>query len=78
MQNITYMTKYYNLSFQELMDSPYAVFLSYLKWARLYQLQETEEGRDALYKQGAIHQTEPELGRIRSLAGYKSKNGSEE
>ena len=59
------------MSFKDVMELPYAMFLSYLKWARIFQIEQTQEGRDALYKESAIHQTEPDLGKLRNLTGYK-------
>ena len=61
------------MSYFEIMELPYAVFLSYLKWARIFQLEQTEEGRDALYKEKAIDQTEPDLARFRQIKGYQAK-----
>lgn len=73
MRNIAFLTKEYGMSFKEIMELPYSIFLSYLKWARLFQLEQTPEGRDALYKESAIHQTEPDLVQLRGLSGYKAK-----
>lgn len=53
------------------MDTPYIVFLSYLKWARMFQIEQTEEGREILYKENAINKTEPDLTKIRGMQGYK-------
>lgn len=71
MRNIAFLTKEFGMTYFEVMHLPYAIFLSYLKWARVFQLEQTEEGRDALYKTSAIHQTEPDLGRLRQLDGYE-------
>lgn len=73
MRNIAFLNKEYGMSHKDIMELPYAVFLSYLKWARIFQLEQTQEGRDALYKESAIHQTEPNLGRLRQLNGYQAK-----
>ena len=73
MRNIAFLTKEYGMTYFEIMELPYAIFLSYLKWARIFQLEQTQEGRDALYKESAIHQTEPDLGRLRQLNGYQMK-----
>lgn len=75
MQNIAYMVKYYHISFDELMDLSYSIFLSLMKWARIQQIEQTEEGRDALYKTSIIYQTEPDVGRLRNLTGYKKVEG---
>ncbi|WP_313757190.1 hypothetical protein [Tissierella sp.] len=73
MRNIAFLTKEYGMSYKEIMELPYAVFLSYLKWARIFQLEQTQEGRDALYKESAIHQTEPDFGKLRQLNGYETR-----
>lgn len=73
MRNVAFLTKEYGMSFKEIMELPYSIFLSYLKWARIFQLEQTPEGRDALYKESAIHQTEPQLDRLRQLNGYQAK-----
>lgn len=61
------------MGYSEIMSLPYAIFLSLLKWERIFQLEETQEGRGALYKTSTIHQTEPDLGRLRQLNGYQAK-----
>lgn len=70
---MAFLTKEYGMSYKEIMGLPYAVFLSYLKWARIFQLEQTQEGRNALYKESAIHQTEPQLDRLRQLNGYETR-----
>lgn len=65
MRNIAFVTKEFGMGYQEIMDLPYAVFLSYLKWGRVFILEQTEKGRDLLYKESAIHQTEPDWSRVR-------------
>lgn len=65
MRNVTFLTKEYGMSFVEIMELPYAVFLSYLKWARIFQIEQTPEGRDLLYKESAIYKTEPDWGSVR-------------
>ncbi len=73
MRNITFISKYYHMGFNTVMELPYAVFLSYLKWARIFEMEKTPEGRDMLYKESTIYQTEPDLNRLRNLDGYKAK-----
>jgi len=53
------------MSYFEILGLPYAIFLSYLKWARIIELEKTEEGREALYKESAIYQTEPDWNKVR-------------
>ncbi len=65
MRNIAFLTKYYHMDFNTIMELPYAIFLSYLKWARIMEIEQTEEGRDALYKESAIYQTEPDWNKVR-------------
>lgn len=59
------------MNYFEVMALPYVVFLSYLKWTKIFKLEETEEGRKILYKEDAIYKTEPELNRLRQLQGYR-------
>lgn len=65
MRNISYISKEYGWTYQEVLDTPYIVFLSYLKWTYIMQLEQTEKGREELYKEDIVHQTEPDLKRIR-------------
>ncbi len=65
MRNVAFLTKEYGMSYQDIITLPYAVFLSYLKWARIFQIEQTEEGRDALYKNRVIDQTEPDWAKVR-------------
>jgi len=67
MRNIAFLTKEYGMGHKEIRELPYAIFLSYLKWARIFALEQTEEGRSALYKTKAIDKTEPDLARFRQL-----------
>lgn len=61
------------MGYQEIMELPITVYGAYLKWGQVFILEQTEEGRDALYKTSAIHQTEPEFDRLRQLDGYQVK-----
>lgn len=65
MRNITYITKEYGMGFNEIMNLPYIVFLSYLKQARVTQLESSEEGRRALKQGEMVSKTEPDLARVR-------------
>ena len=71
MRNVAFLTKEYGMGYYEIMQLPYSIFLSYLKWARIFQLEQTEEGRNALYKEDAIYKKEPQLNRLRQLQGYR-------
>lgn len=78
MRNIAFVSKYYQIGFNEIMEMPYAVFLSYLKWARIFILEQTEEGQKELRKMeiqspNNNKNTEPDLGTIRQMTGYKPK-----
>ncbi|WP_195837954.1 hypothetical protein [Tissierella pigra] len=73
MRQIVYISTKTSMGFNEILQLPYAIFLGYLKQLWVLQMEETQEGRDALYKESAIHQTEPDLGRLRQLNGYQAK-----
>lgn len=73
MRNIAFIMKEYSVGYFEVMKLPYAIFLSLLKWGQVFIIEQTPEGRDALYKESAIFQTEPDLGRLRQLDGYQAK-----
>ena len=65
MRNIAYLTKEFGMSFKEIMELPYSVFLSYLKYMQLFQLEQTEEGRKALQESEIINHTEPDWNKVR-------------
>ncbi len=78
MRNVAFLTKYYHMSYQEIMELPYSVLKSYLKWAKIFILEETEEGRKQLAKMrinspNVANKKEPDFGRIRGMTGYKRK-----
>lgn len=70
MRNIIFISKEIGMSYNEVIKLPYAVFLSYLKHLRVMQIEQTEEGRQALYKEGNLYKTEPNFNKIRNLDGY--------
>ncbi|TCT16406.1 hypothetical protein EDC18_102425 [Natranaerovirga pectinivora] len=70
MKNIVFVSKEIGIPFNEIMEMPYAVFLSYLKHLRIFQLEQTEDGRKALQQAELNQQTEPDWNRIRSEKGY--------
>ena len=65
MRNITYLSKEFYMGFDEIMNLPYAVFLSYLKYMQLFKLESTEEGRKALKDAEMINKTDADLTRFR-------------
>lgn len=81
MRNIAYLIKQSQMSYFEVMQLPYAVFLSLLKQFRIFELEQTEEGRKALLQSNTLHKTEPDFARIRNSKGYqkvKTKAKSQE
>lgn len=71
MRNIAYLIKTSGMSFKEIMDLPYSVFLSLLKHFRLIEIEQTEEGRKMLAKGKMLDQTEPDWNKIRKIKDYK-------
>lgn len=65
-----FISKEIGMSYFEVMKLPYAIFLSYLKQLRIFQIEQTPEGRKALYKEGTLYQTEPNWDKIRSSKNY--------
>lgn len=59
------------MGFNEVMELPYAVFLSLLKHTRILQLEETPEGQQLLSKSRLLSQTEPDWDRIRKSENYQ-------
>lgn len=73
MSNITYLTKKTKMGYMEIINLPYSIFLSYLKYNRIFDLQQTEEGRKYLEQVERSKQTEPDIDSLRNLTGYKRK-----
>ena len=73
MRNVAFIMKEYRMGYFEVMRLPYSIFLSLLKWGQIFILEQTQEGRDILYEESTIHQTEPDLGKLRQLSGYQTK-----
>lgn len=76
MRNIVFITKQTGMTYQEIMELPYAVFLAYLKHLRIFELEQTEEGRKLLMQTNVLNATEPDWARIRSQKVYKQVKGS--
>jgi len=72
MPNIAYLIKESYMGYQEIMDLPYAVFLSLLKQFQVMNMLKTEEGREQLKLGNALYQTEPDLNKIRGMKEYKA------
>lgn len=73
MENIAFLIHESHMSFNEVMELPYAVFLSLLKHFQMFELMKTEEGREMLKNNKILSQTEPDWDRIRSLPGYRKE-----
>ena len=73
MENVAYLIKESGMGFNEVIDLPYAVFLSLLKHFRIFNIKQDPEGRKILAKSKCLYETEADLGRIRELKGYQQK-----
>jgi len=71
MENITYLMDKSKRDYFEILKWPYVIFLSLLKHFRLIELKSTPEGRELLAKSKRRFNTNADLGRIRTLTGYK-------
>lgn len=78
MRNLAFLIKESGMSHYELIQLPYSVFLSYLKQFRIFQLEQTEEGRKALYQSSILQQKEPQWNKIRNQDGYKQVKSKRE
>lgn len=72
MEKIAYLNMKTRMSHAEIMNLPYAIFLSYLKHYQIFDLMSTEKGRDYLEKVERIQQTEPDFNKLRNVSGYKA------
>ncbi|MGF7057184.1 hypothetical protein [Brassicibacter mesophilus] len=72
MRNVVFISKEIGIGYREVIEMPYAIFLSFLKHLRIMQLEQTPEGRKVLYKEGTLYQTEPEWDKLRSSKDYIS------
>ncbi len=73
MRNIVYVNIKTGMGFETIMDLPYTIFLSYLKHLRIFDIEETPEGRKMLAKSHVLSKTEPDLAKIRELKTYQKK-----
>jgi hypothetical protein len=71
MEKIAYLNMKTRMSHAEIMNLPYAIFLSYLKHYQMFDLMSTEEGRKYLEQVERIKQTEPDFAKLRQVSGYK-------
>ena len=77
MRNIAYLIKESSMGYFEIMDLPYAVFLSLLKHFRIFELEQTEKGRKLLKQSEFLNQTEPDWIKLRGQKSYKKVKNQE-
>lgn len=71
MEKVAYLNMKTRMSHTEIMNLPYAIFLSYLKQYQMFDLMSTSEGREYLEKVERVKQTEPDFAKLRKVSGYK-------
>ncbi|AMV11524.1 hypothetical protein GT3570_11380 [Geobacillus thermoleovorans] len=71
MEKIAYLNMKTRMSHAEIMNLPYAIFLSYLKHYQMFDLMSTPEGREYLEKVERLKQTSPDFAKLRKVSGYK-------
>lgn len=71
MENIAYLNMKTRMSHTEILNLPYAIFLSYLKHYQMFDLMSTPEGREYLEKVERLKQTTPDFNKLRKVSGYK-------
>lgn len=74
--NMAYLTRKTSMGFNELMNLPYPVFLSYLRENQIMDLKETEEGRKYLEQVERMSVTTPDFGKLSQLGSYKKAGES--
>lgn len=74
MRNIAFLIKESGMGYREVISLPYAVFLSLLKHFRIFQIEQTEEGRKLLMRSGTLYQKEPDWAAIRNSEEYQKVN----
>ena len=67
MANIAFLIKESGMSFFEVMELPYAVFLSLLKHFKLFILMQNHEFAEELKKAERLKATEPDWDKVRPL-----------
>ncbi|MGX1902433.1 hypothetical protein ACT3HK_13955 [Thermolongibacillus altinsuensis] len=72
MEKVAYLNMKTRMSHTEIMNLPYAIFLSYLKHYQMFDLMSTPEGREYLEKVERAKQTEPDFAKLRKVSGYKA------
>lgn len=75
MTNITYLTRRTMMGYEQIMELPYPIFLSYLKHNRIMDMQETPEGREYLEKIERIKVKTPDFAKLRQVSDYKQRGG---
>lgn len=55
------------MEYKDIINLPYAIFLGYLKYAKVFELEKTEEGQKQLDMASFIYETEPEMDKLRTL-----------
>ena len=60
-----------NMGFNEVINLPYAVFLSLLKHFKLFELMKNPEYQKQIEQDKYLSATEPDFNRIRPLVGKK-------
>lgn len=71
MRNIVFVNVKTGMGFNTILDLPFAIFLSYLKQLRIFEIEQTEEGRKALSQSNNLNKTEPDWAKIRNSKGYQ-------
>lgn len=67
MPSLAYLISKSYMSYPEIMELPYSVFRALIKQFSVFDMMQTEEGRNHLQKLEILNQTEPELNKLRSF-----------
>lgn len=73
MTNIAYVIQKGNMSYFEIMELPYVIFLSLLKQFQLFELMQNEDYRKQLQEQKLLERKDADLDSLRTLIKHRKE-----
>lgn len=67
MRNIVYISREFGFTFDEIMNMPFNIFLSYVRWAYQLKLEENPAFVEKLQEMEVLKQEEPEYDKLMNL-----------
>ncbi|WP_337019945.1 hypothetical protein [Oceanobacillus massiliensis] len=73
------MSQKMSISPDNVWKLPHSHYLAYMRWNRIFDLQQSEEGREVLkwFDKVQNPRTKADYGSIRKFGGYQAKEGGE-